>query len=237
MTMTYISILGLLLTICAWFVLAQIIANRRGLAIGLSIFVLPPLAIYFTARYWNPARRALALGLCGVVITGASFAFGGWSSSLSLLQANGFEKEANFLSQAVEQSYFYLYGYRSQNSAALEASPSTSENATQEAAQNQKSLPKTLQNSDAQNLSTKLPANTAANPSYASKNPESAQKFLGHQVKIKLSNGVEREAILVSNHKGALTLKERTASGYFAYEIPVKEISAFYVKIDSRISA
>jgi hypothetical protein len=239
MQMIYLFLAGLFLTVVSWFALSQIIADRRGLAYGLSIFALPPLAIYYTTLYWKSARKILAAFICGILVSGAALGLGGWSESIDFLAANGFETEAQTLTHIADKSYFYLYGYRhtTNNQTGQDALTDAPEKTQQATAQSQ-----TASSTSAATPDTTITPSARTTPAlvsvprYRSHNPQAANQFLGYQVKVRLNNGTEREAILVSNDDASLTLKEMTRTGYFAYDVPVNEIRAFYVKVATRRS-
>ena len=247
--MFLVFVAGVVLTIIGYLYLSQIIADRRGLLWGLSIFVIPPVAAVYSVAYWKNAKPAVIGIFVGVAVTALSLVLGAGSDITTRLESKGYGDELAAVSNSARALGFYVYGYQDSPSLAAvirdeeAAKTRGNKDLIQRKVEPKKADSKVLSVvKRAKNRVERRPqvryeqkVKEALEPkSFKARSVTRADSYLGHRVRISMSSGVQRQAVLVKREGDELVLKREAFDGFVSYKIRISEVSQMYVELPDR---
>ena len=260
--MFLLFVAGLVLTIIGYVYLSQVIADRRGLLWGLSIFVIPPIAAVYSVAYWKNARPALLAVCAGIIVTVLSVVAGAWPDVISRLESKGYGDELSYVTDAAQRFGFYTYGYRNEA-----APPSVSSGTPVSTAGNVATVTVTTAVDGSAEEKTSNYSRLVAPPSknddmtiaerirywkdrqpkvryeekvrqlekktYQARDVYRADKYMGHSIRLKLHNGLQRQAVLVDRDGDQLVLKHKhkAFSGFVSYRVNISDVNRMFVEL------
>lgn len=248
--MFLIFVAGLVLTIIGYLYLSQVIADKRGLLWGLSIFVVPPVAVVYSVAYWKNARPAVFSVLAGGFVTVIALFAGAGSDIVDRLESRGYGQELAMVSDTTKALGFYVYGYQEGPSLAALRKETPDQNDVSETADTSKEE-KAEADRKSEVLSVVARANnwTDKKPrdlykkkikkelitkSFQARAVTKADNYLGHVVKIDMQNGPQRQAVLVKREGDQLVLQRKAFDGVFSFRVNISDVSKMYVELPDR---
>ena len=246
--MFLIFVAGLVLTIIGYLYLSQVIADKRGLLWGLSIFVIPPVAVVYSIAYWKNARPAVLSVFAGLFVTVIALFAGAGSDIVGRLESRGYGQELAMVSDTTKALGFYVYGYQDSPSlAALRKESLKSDEDTdvtevdnEEAVEQQPGVLSVV--AKAREWTEKKPRARYKEKvkkelmprSFQARSVYKAGNYLGHVVKIDMSNGPQRQAVLVRREGNQLVLQRKAFDGVFSFRVNIDDVSKMYVELPDR---
>jgi hypothetical protein len=224
--MFYLLLIGLLIFLGGYLLVAQKIGLRHGLIWGLLFIPFPLILIVYGVTDWKEIKRPFIVSLVGLLLFLVAIFGGGIKGTERFLRQYGFghtvERSATFADQAKS----YVFGVSSTPYPGQETSLA-SEKLNDAPTQLSEVISSDPQQEEKQPLVYRIYPPTSL--TFQERDVNEARHYIYHRVRVHLKSGLVREATLMKVERFRLFLKNQSRSGYLSYEVPMDIVTDFFV--------